>query len=68
MRVFVDQSAQDRFSEDLLCVYAGHGGARSVRFAADDTAIEYAELISRADTRVTYRYEYLPANARPDRR
>jgi GntR family transcriptional regulator len=33
----------------------------SRRFTADDTAIEYAELISRADTRVTYRYEYLPA-------
>jgi len=26
VRVFVDQSAQDRFSADLLCVYAGHGG------------------------------------------
>jgi magnesium chelatase family protein len=36
VRVFVDQSAQDRFSADLLCVYAGHGGARSVRFAVGD--------------------------------
>jgi len=36
----------------------------SRRFAAGDIAIEYAELISRADTRVTYRYEYLPADAR----
>jgi hypothetical protein len=35
-RVFVDQSAQDRFSADLLCVHAGHGGARSVRFAVGD--------------------------------
>ena len=26
VRVFVDQSAQDRFSADLLCVYAGPGG------------------------------------------
>jgi len=40
----------------------------SRRFAADDTAIEYAELISRADTRVTYRYEFPLANARPNRR
>ena len=40
----------------------------SRRFAADDTVIEYAELISRADTRVTYRYEFLPADTRPDRR
>ena len=30
----------------------------SRRFAADDTVIEYAELISRADTRVVYRYAY----------
>ena len=30
----------------------------SRRFAADDTVIEYAELISRADARVTYRYRY----------
>jgi hypothetical protein len=36
VRVFVDQSAQDRFPADLLCVYAGHGGARSVRFAVGD--------------------------------
>jgi DNA-binding GntR family transcriptional regulator len=32
----------------------------SRRFATDDTVIEYAELIARADTRVTYRYEYRP--------
>jgi len=36
----------------------------SRRFAADDTPIEYAELISRADTRLAYRYEYLPAGTR----
>jgi DNA-binding GntR family transcriptional regulator len=36
----------------------------SRRFAAGDIAIEYAELISRADTRVTYRYEFLPADPR----
>jgi DNA-binding GntR family transcriptional regulator len=30
----------------------------SRRFAADDTALEYAELIARADTRVQYRYDY----------
>jgi DNA-binding GntR family transcriptional regulator len=35
----------------------------SRRFAADDTVIEYAELIARADTRVTYRYEYRPPDA-----
>ena len=35
----------------------------SRRFAADDTVIEYAELIARADTRVTYRYEYCPPGA-----
>jgi DNA-binding GntR family transcriptional regulator len=28
------------------------------RFAADDTVIEYAELIARADTRILYRYDY----------
>lgn len=33
---------------------------RSRRFATDDTVIEYAELIARADTRVAYRYEYNP--------
>ena len=47
VRVFVDQSAQDRFSADLLCVYAGHGGARSVRFAVGDAlgdALVRAEL------------------------
>ena len=40
----------------------------SRRFAAGDTPIEYAELISRADTRVTYKYEFLPADTRRDRR
>ena len=35
----------------------------SRRFAADDTVIEYAELIARADTRVIYRYDYRPAGA-----
>jgi DNA-binding GntR family transcriptional regulator len=35
----------------------------SRRFATDDTIIEYAELVARADTRVTYRYEYRPADA-----
>jgi GntR family transcriptional regulator len=35
----------------------------SRRFTADDTVIEYAELIARADTRVTYRYEYRPPDA-----
>ena len=30
----------------------------SRRFATDDTVIEYAELIARADTQVIYRYEY----------
>ena len=39
----------------------------SRRFAAGDIAIEYAELISRADTRVTYRYEFLPADTRRNR-
>ena len=37
--------------------------ARSRRFDADDQVIEYAELIARADTRVEYRYEYLPPSA-----
>jgi GntR family transcriptional regulator len=32
--------------------------AHSRRFAADDTVIEYAELIARADTRIAYRYDY----------
>ncbi len=32
----------------------------SRRFDAADAAIEYAELIARADTRVAYRYEYRP--------
>jgi GntR family transcriptional regulator len=36
--------------------------AHSRRFDATDTVIEYAELIARADTRVEYRYEYLPAS------
>ena len=40
----------------------------SRRFAAGDTVIEYAELISRADTRVTYRYEFLPPGTRRDPR
>ena len=40
----------------------------SRRFNADDIPIEYAELISRADTRITYRYEFPPADTRPDRR
>jgi GntR family transcriptional regulator len=31
---------------------------QSRRFAADDTVIEYAELIARADTRILYRYDY----------
>ena len=35
--------------------------AHSRRFDAADAVIEYAELIARADTRVEYRYEYLPA-------
>jgi len=30
----------------------------SRRFDADDTVLEYAELVARADTRVTYRYQY----------
>src|SRR5580704_12775318 len=33
----------------------------SRRLDAADTVIEYAELIARADTRVAYKYEYLPA-------
>lgn len=41
--------------------------AASRRFDANDTVIEYAELIARADTRVEYRYEYLP-EARLSRR
>ena len=39
-------------------------GAFDRRFDADDNVIEYAELIARADTRVAYRYEYRPADAR----
>jgi DNA-binding GntR family transcriptional regulator len=35
----------------------------SRRMDATDTVIEYAELIARADTRVTYRYEFLPGKA-----
>ncbi len=34
--------------------------AASRRFDAADAVIEYAELVARADTRVEYRYEYLP--------
>jgi DNA-binding GntR family transcriptional regulator len=37
--------------------------AHSRRFDAADAVIEYAELIARADTRVLYRYEYLPATS-----
>jgi len=37
--------------------------ALSRRFAADDTVIEYAELIARADTRIVYRYDYQPPGA-----
>jgi DNA-binding GntR family transcriptional regulator len=33
----------------------------SRRFAADDTVIEYAELLARADTRIVYRYGYRPS-------
>src|ERR1022692_1792967 len=36
--------------------------AHSRRFDHADTVIEYAELIARADTRILYRYEYLPAS------
>lgn len=32
----------------------------SRRYDASDTLIEYAELTARADTRVTYRYDYAP--------
>jgi len=32
----------------------------SRRFAADDTVLDYSELIARADTRVEYRYDYPP--------
>src|SRR5215472_15780396 len=34
--------------------------AASRRFGDADQVIEYAELVARADTRVEYRYEYLP--------
>lgn len=37
--------------------------ARSRRYDDADQVIEYAELIARADTRVEYRYEYLPPSA-----
>jgi DNA-binding GntR family transcriptional regulator len=37
----------------------------SRRFDADDNALEYAELIARADTRVTYRYQYQPPSDEP---
>jgi DNA-binding GntR family transcriptional regulator len=36
----------------------------SRRFSGDGTVIEYAELIARADTRVAYRYEYVPGDTR----
>ena len=39
--------------------------ARSRRFDDSDQVIEYAELIARADTRVEYRYEYLPPSPSP---
>ncbi|MGH3277238.1 MAG: UTRA domain-containing protein, partial [Streptosporangiaceae bacterium] len=32
----------------------------SRRFGADDSVLEYSELIARADTRVEYRYAYRP--------
>jgi len=35
----------------------------SRRFASNDAVIEYGELIARADTRVSYRYDYQPAGA-----
>jgi DNA-binding GntR family transcriptional regulator len=35
----------------------------SRRMDADDAVIEYAELIARADTRVAYRYKFLPEQA-----
>jgi DNA-binding GntR family transcriptional regulator len=35
----------------------------SRRFDADDKVIEYAELIARADTRLTYRYDYFQPGA-----
>jgi DNA-binding GntR family transcriptional regulator len=35
----------------------------SRRYAVDDTVIEYAELIARADTRVAYQYEYRQPDA-----
>jgi DNA-binding GntR family transcriptional regulator len=41
----------------------------SRRFDADDTVIEYSELIARADTRIVYRYTYgglPPANRPPE--
>lgn len=37
----------------------------SRRFDADDNVIEYAELIARADTRLTYRYQYHPLGGKP---
>ena len=36
VRVYSLISPPRRFSADLLCVYAGHGGARSVRFVVGD--------------------------------
>src|SRR5260221_620481 len=36
----------------------------SRRFDAEDAVLEYAELIARADTRVTYRYEYRQPGAK----
>jgi DNA-binding GntR family transcriptional regulator len=37
----------------------------SRRLDAADAVLEYAELIARADTRIAYRYEFLPAPAPP---
>lgn len=37
----------------------------SRRFDADDSVVEYAELIARADTRVIYRYEYRLPGSEP---
>jgi GntR family transcriptional regulator len=37
--------------------------AQSRRFDADDRVIEYSELVTRADTRVEYRYEYRSSSA-----
>jgi hypothetical protein len=36
---------------------------RARRYDADGRVLEYSELITRADTRVQYRYAYQPAAA-----